>query len=422
MAAIAEQVTTLCVSLGECPSIRYRAIDSQNYNRELSEMIEKRLESYKKDEPEIGEGKEKENSTLLIIDRGFDCVSPLLHELTLQAMAYDLLPIVNDVYEYQADNRLKEVILDEKHELWKKLRHDHIAVVPGKVKKEMMDFNNRKGKKDVINVEKPTVGNLGAMIKNIPMEQKKLSNFALNMNLVGECMTIYEEYMKDLCIVEQDLAMGETSSGDKVKELLPQSVVKILLNSHISNLDKVRILALSVMNMGGVSEDNFLKILRHAMIEEDQDIIRNLEQLGINIIRKPNAFRNQFKIPQRERNDSPYTTSRWTPLVKYIMEDAMDEKLDTKQYPYLTEPTKKSSHLVATSARFGNWNKSQTVVKNRPRLIIFIIGGVTYSEMRCAYEAAEKCNTWEVILGSSHITTPEIFLSDLKSITESNFF
>jgi len=57
--------------------------------------------------------------------------------------------------------------------------------------------------------------------------------------------------------------------------------------------------------------------------------------------------------------------------------------------------------IVWGSARYGQWHreKGQQNVKNVPRLIVFIVGGCTFSEMRTAYEVTNAVKNWEVIVG-----------------------
>lgn len=109
--------------------------------------------------------------------------------------------------------------------------------------------------------------------------------------------------------VAQDLAMGETAEGEPLRDAM-KSIVPVLLNNEIEPYDKIRIILLfifhkkkgprlsafpnnfrsieilcnSIRSPAGIGEENLAKLIQHANIQNDSNIIYNLQNLGCNII------------------------------------------------------------------------------------------------------------------------------------------
>ena len=77
--------------------------------------------------------------------------------------------------------------------------------------------------------------------------------------------------------------------------------------------------------------------------------------------------------------------------------------------------------LTFFSGRYGGWHSRDTDrasnKKSLPRILVYIMGGTTFSEFRVGYEITNERKNWEVIVGKCYILriiVPNISMSSME--------
>ncbi|CAK5269873.1 unnamed protein product [Mycena citricolor] len=415
----------------------YEAVEGDFPTKIIAFHVQNALEEYKKANPEFAKQAEpaRPRGTLVITDRAMDMIAPLVHEFTYQAMANDLLPIEGGTkYTYKFQSSVgsfedKTATLTDADSVWTDVRHMHMREA---IDKLMQDFNKFLEENAVFNGEgAASLNDMKEMLASLPQYQEQREKFSLHLNMAQECMALFEQDKLPLVAgIEQDCATGATVEGKTPKNLV-QDMVPLLDSREVMNANKVRIVALYIQFRDGVPDEDRRRLYQHARLSvPEQDAVNALVHLGVRISRGPGDRDIKRKLVQRKskNTDEEYELSRFKPLLKTVLEDHVADRLDKTVFPYVRDepsnaPPASSGSLrthtpvQTTSLRSQRpgWIKAARSgpESNRPRLLAFVAGGMTYSEIREAYQLSSTLNR-DIYIGSTHTYSPREFLSDLQ--------
>ena len=435
----------------------------EHFTKKLAFRVQAAIDQYVRDnQPKIETSRTR--SVLFITDRSMDTVAPFLHEFSYQAMCNDLLAIQDgSKYHYtfftsDGERQEKQAVLSDEDNVWTGIRHLHIAEAIDKLTR---DFKQHSGEQGAFADPNSSLNDMRDMLASLPHMQEMKEKLSLHLTMAQDCMNRFEKSkLPAQAMVEQNCATRLTPEGQKPRTLV-EEMVPLLDDRSVSNMDKVRIIALYIMYCDGVPDEDRKRLFQHARLGRyEMEAVDNLVHLGTQVVKDPSSSGWDVFFKKGKRKQQPgeneFELSRYQPLVKLMVEDHFAGKLEQSTYPYVRDappetagglslPAVQTSALArvglggsaatSTSAGAGSartqpsslrsakptWHQkgrggSNVGVErheNRQRVLLFVAGGMTYSEMRSAYQLSERLAK-DVYIGSSHTFTPESFVEVLK--------
>lgn len=460
---IAEKLVTVCATLNEYPHIRFRESSrvaksiARIFSQKFTEFIGKNSSWwYHGDSDHTDRGR----ATLLILSRADDCLSPLIHEFTYQAMVNDLLPLEGDKITYKAQTSGtaadtgdpnatmdQDALLNENDELWVELRGKHIADVIQILSTRIRDIVNSNTGVALSAKSKEakalSLNQMAKALKALPEYREIMSKLTQHMNMSHQCMSIFKKTdLLEISDLEQTLATGKTDENKAMKLNEMLDLVEQQMKKIPDSLTRFRLLAIFIISQDGLTPSDQSRLISSARLSSSEaKALNNLEVLGLSLTkadaRKSSSFGSE-KLNQRRAivdSGSQYSSSRYACDIKDILIKLRDKSLSFEDYPSVFPmPDEGSStgstmasggvgSVRASSSKYSSKNNNRfSVMKSftskkfvGARQIVFVAGGSCFSELLAAEQVMEDGGP-EIILGSTHFCNPEMFVQMLRNL------
>eukprot|EP01084_Bolivina_argentea_P129672 228995_1 len=433
----AQQLVGLCLSLEEEPSIRYSS-NSRNA-KTLAELFNQQMTDTKQSLTNWKPNTQHQ-SVLFVLDRKDDPLTPFMHSLSFQAMVYDLLSddidtATDKIKGLQVDKDKDEArqMPDENDEVWLKYRHEFIGEV---VQKLPTQFNEWQEQNAVVKMKKSgddtTTKDLILAARDMPQYQKLVKQYTTNINMASKLMDIFKTSgLRDVVRLEQDMTTGINDDGKKIdRTKMQQAFSSVLMDPDKPESLKLRTFMMYVISQGGMKPEQRKTLLKQSgFSEETEDTIVNLGHLGVTLTSSrpgnpSGGCKNYWKQMTKMAKSRAETTdiTRFTSYLEWVLTQHCSASLSDRDFEWISKPGGAGANQ---NRKVGNPKSYRKHAKkkeealehgksNKTRYIVFVLGGVSYAEIKTCYEFASK-NDVDVFVGSTLIYSPQQYLKCFKT-------
>jgi len=405
---------------------------------------------------------------LLIVDRSIDLAATLIHEYTYEAMMYDvldgdILDINRNVVRVEEKEDKAELLISDGDALWEELKHLHIEDVNHALDAKRQELTKRLDMRNGKSTEE-----MRKLLVEFRDDEERMRRMHMHQNLVGKLFQRLEvDQLMSVGPLEQDIACGIDQSGKDVKVAgLSEKLAKMLgeLETMLPSEAKLRLVMLYLACIANVPETARNKLIEMAKLApEDQDVLMTM--LRTRLMEVPASQRHKLgtgtahrvtrdqatQFKRRAKADGHRELSRFEPRLKLLLEHLVEGKLSEEEFPRLkrndcNSSTGQHSGLrtagttrcappagslpiapCTTDWTFAAWtnngasgggtdaNGQTGKCQVTRRVVVFVLGGVTLSELRAAAEVTQQLpRSTEVLMGGTSVLTPRRFVQQLR--------
>ncbi|ETM97637.1 hypothetical protein PPTG_20156 [Phytophthora nicotianae INRA-310] len=280
---------------------------------------------------------------------------------------------------------------------------------------------------------------MAAGLRELPEYREMLGKLSQHLFLAGKAMDIFTSTgLLEASNIEQTLATGVEESGKKLKHsAVAKQLEDLFKDPKLTENDRFRVAVVFALTQDTMKEAERNKVMQAAKLSKKHEtILENMVLVAGSELYKQNGnsliSSEDLKLATKKAEVVEYSNARYDPKIKAIVASALKRTLSESEYPYIITPppqsptasdSKKPGPVSLRKKMAGKGKAQEAAVESEQfsgeKMIVFMSGGATYSELRSIYEVRSE-EKRDVFLGTTSFVAPPAFIESLATLKDTN--